>query len=152
MGVSIEACVAVEQSGWLPLREALWPHCTKREHLSEMAAFVAAPERFVQFVAYADRQQPLGFIEAALRNDYVNGCETSTVAFVEGLYVVPANRRRGVARDLVAAVAGWAAARGCRELASDASIRNTLSHRVHRALGFGETERVVFFRKLLGVK
>lgn len=38
---------------------------------------------------------------------------------------------------------------GRREFAADASIENHLSHAVHRALGFQETERVVFFRKPL---
>jgi aminoglycoside 6'-N-acetyltransferase I len=35
------------------------------------------------------------------------------------------------------------------ELASDADIANAVSHATHRALGFQETERVVYFRKVL---
>jgi aminoglycoside 6'-N-acetyltransferase I len=34
-------------------------------------------------------------------------------------------------------------------LASDALLDNGASHAMHRALGFEETERVVFFRKPL---
>lgn len=47
------------------------------------------------------------------------------------------------------AEARWARACGCRELASDALLENQASHAAHRALGFVETERVVFFRKPL---
>ena len=43
----------------------------------------------------------------------------------------------------------WARARGCRELASDALIDNEISQRTHRALGFRETERVVYFTRPL---
>nr|WP_241823604.1 GNAT family N-acetyltransferase [Sphingomonas sp. Sph1(2015)] len=47
---------------------------------------------------------------------------------------------------LVAAVADWGRAQGCSEFASDAELENVDSHAMHRALGFVETERVVYFR------
>jgi aminoglycoside 6'-N-acetyltransferase I len=40
---------------------------------------------------------------------------------------------------------------GCTELALDALIENTGSHAMHEALGFVETERVVYFVTRLGV-
>jgi aminoglycoside 6'-N-acetyltransferase I len=104
----------------------------------------------VQFVAYVGAGQAAGFAEGSIRSDFVNGTETSPVVFLEGLYVAPALRRRGIARKLVTAVAGWGTERGCREFASDAALGNRPSRRVHRALGFQETERVVYFRKWLG--
>jgi aminoglycoside 6'-N-acetyltransferase I len=112
-----------------------------------MAAQVAHPQRFAAFVAHDGN--PVGFAEAAIRSDYVNGTMWSPVAFLEGLYVLPAARRKGVAGELVAAVAGWARELGYRELASDARLENEASHAMHRALGFEETERVVYFRRLL---
>ena len=90
-----------------------------------------------------------GFVEASKRNDYVNGTSSSPVAFLEGLYVEPAARRKGVARSLVESVVAWAAAEGCRELASDSPLDNVAAHAVHRALGFAETERVVYFLRTL---
>jgi aminoglycoside 6'-N-acetyltransferase I len=146
----ITRCISVEQSGWLALRQALWPDCTQEEHLSEMSSFCAKAERYAQFVAYSESSAPIGFVEAAIRTDYVNGTESSPVVFLEGLYVVPEARLQGVARALVATVERWALDVGCRELASDALLENHVSHVVHRALGFEETERVVFFRKSLG--
>jgi aminoglycoside 6'-N-acetyltransferase I len=50
---------------------------------------------------------------------------------------------------LYEAIGDWARARGCRELASDALLDNEASQRAHRALGFEETERVVYFSKKL---
>jgi len=80
---------------------------------------------------------------------HVNGAQSSPVGFLEGLYVVPHARRNGVARALVAEIARWARDCGCSEMASDAALANAASHAVHRALGFAETERVVFFRKAI---
>lgn len=90
-----------------------------------------------------------GFAEAALRRDYVNGCDSSPVAFVEGLYVRPEHRKADIARRLCAAVADWGRTQGCTELASDAEIHNLESHAFHQAIGFEETERVVYFRMTL---
>jgi aminoglycoside 6'-N-acetyltransferase I len=147
--VKIEACESAVHPGWLRLRQALWPEGAREQHLEEMAALVAAPQRYTQFLAYSPSSEAVGLIEASMRSDYVNGTETSPVAFVEGLYVVPQARRKGVAGSLVATVCDWARRAGCREIASDAVLENSISHVVHRALGFEETERVVFFRRKL---
>jgi len=84
-----------------------------------------------------------------MRNDYVNGTAASPVGFLEGVFVVPSHRRRGVGRALVRAAEAWVTAQGCTEFASDSLLENVDAHAVHRALGFVETERVVFFCKRL---
>jgi aminoglycoside 6'-N-acetyltransferase I len=145
----IERCSSLDQPGWLQMRVALWPDATPDEHRGYMAISLAQPERFLQLMLYDEKRQPIGFIEGSIRSDYVNGTETSPVGFVEGVYVVPALRRHGVARRLFEAIGDWAKARGCRELASDALLENEPSQRAHRALGFKETERVVYFSKTL---
>ncbi|WP_231736678.1 aminoglycoside 6'-N-acetyltransferase [Sphingobium sp. CCH11-B1] len=89
----------------------------------------------------------VGLAEAAIRRDYVNGCDTSPVAFLEGIFVDPVARRSGCAQALVDAVIRWGQERGCTELASDADIANQASHAFHRSVGFAETERVVYFRR-----
>ncbi len=145
----IERCSSLDQPGWLEFRLALWTDASADEHRSYMAISLAQPERFLQLMIYDERRQPIGFIEGSIRGDYVNGTETSPVGFVEGVYVIPEWRRRGIARLLFAAIGDWAKARGCRELASDALLENEASQRAHRALGFRETERVVYFTKTL---
>jgi aminoglycoside 6'-N-acetyltransferase I len=143
----IQACVAADP-GWLLLRQALWPG-EEGEQLREMQAFCDEPRRYGNFIACSAGGEPQGFVEVALRSDHVNGTESSPVAFLEGLYVAPAQRRRGLARALVARAEQWARAQGCSEFASDALLQNTASHAMHGALGFAETERVVYFRKRL---
>jgi aminoglycoside 6'-N-acetyltransferase I len=134
---------------WLALRMRLWPG-PEAEHLPHMADVIAR-DHFVRLAISTDGSA-VGFVEASKRVDYVNGTNSSPVAFLEGLYVEPAARGNGVARALVGAVEAWAAAQGCTELASDSTLENVAAHAVHRALGFAETERVVYFcRPVQGV-
>jgi aminoglycoside 6'-N-acetyltransferase I len=134
-------------TAWRQMRQALWPEMTKEENLSETEAMLAAESRFFIRVALDAQSRAAGFAEAAVRTDSVNGCTTSPVVFLEGIYVEPVLRRQGIARSLVSAVEEWGRKVGCRELASDALLENTSSHSMHRRLGFEETERVVYFRK-----
>lgn len=140
-------CLSIDHPGWLELRTQLWPHCSKAQHVSEMTTFLAAPLRYAQFIHYDTAAQAIGFVEVSLRHDYVNGTQSSPVAFLEGIYVVPRARRQGIARALVAQAERWAADSGCTEFASDALLDNTQSQAMHTALGFNESMRVVFFRK-----
>jgi aminoglycoside 6'-N-acetyltransferase I len=149
-GFRIEAPTASTLSDWRRMRQALWPEMTEEENHVETEAMMAAQSRFFVRVALEECGRAAGFAEATMRSDYVNGCVTSPVVFLEGIYVEPWARRQGVARLLVDAVGNWGRDRGCREFASDALLENAESHAMHRALGFKETERVVFFRRDLG--
>ena len=90
----------------------------------------------------------VGFVELPIRH-YAEGCETDRVGYLEGWYVTPAWRRRGVGRTLVAAGEAWARTHGCREFASDTQLDNTASQAAHHALGFTEAERIVCYCKPL---
>jgi aminoglycoside 6'-N-acetyltransferase I len=136
-----------DDRAWLALRLALWPGPSEAEELAWMADTLERGH-FVR-LAMSAGGGAVGFVEAALRSDYVNGTSSSPVAFLEGLYVVPECRHSGIARALVDAVVAWARAAGCSELASDALLDNPAAHAAHRALGFEETERVVYFRRAL---
>lgn len=133
-------------ASWMAMRLTLWPDAD--DTVDALLAQLEEDDQLVLLAFDADGQA-IGFAEATLRHDYVNGTESSPVGFIEGLYVVPAARRSGVGRALVDAVERWTRERGCRELASDALIDNTASHAAHAAYGFEETERVVYFRKAL---
>ena len=142
-------CKSVDQPGWLTLRAQLWPHCSQARHLAQMSELIASPHNFAQYLEFNGAGVPVGLVEASLRTDHVNGTVSSPVAFLEGIYVVPEARQRGIARKLVAAIELWAISAGCTEFASDAQLDDLQSHRMHLALGFHETSRVVFFKKAL---
>ncbi|CAI8758547.1 MULTISPECIES: aminoglycoside 6'-N-acetyltransferase [Pseudomonas] len=145
----IETCTDVQQDDWLVLRQALWPQCPLEEHRQSVREIIEQPQRLVAFLARDRAGRALGFAEASIRSDYVNGSNSSPVAFLEGVFVAPQARGQGVAGHLIAAVEQWGASLGCSELASDAALDNHSSHAMHAALGFSETERVVYFLKPL---
>lgn len=146
--MSIAPATPADAAEWAQMRYALWPESDAAELAAEIERMLAEPGDTFNIIARA-HGDVAGFAEASLRRDYVNGCKTSPVAFLEGIYVQPAYRGRGIARQLVAAIEAWARERGSREFASDALLDNTASHAMHEALGFAETKRVVFFRKVL---
>ena len=79
----------------------------------------------------------------------VEGCSSGRVAYLEGWYVVPEARRRGVGRALVEAAEAWGREQGCTEFGSDTQLDNLDSAAAHRALGFTEVEQIRCFRKVL---
>lgn len=143
----ITAPNGTDDSAWLALRLSLWPDVPEAEQLAGMTAALLRGH-YVR-LAVAASGSAVGFVEASKRVDYVNGTSSSPIAFLEGLYVVPAFRCQGVARGLVEGAVKWALALGCSELASDCLLENSAAHAVHRSLGFEETERVVYFRRAL---
>ena len=144
-GLSIEHLRPQDLADWTALRCLLWPEGSAQERQAEAEALLQRASRAAIYLARSPVSETIGFAEATLRSDLVNGCSTSPVAFLEGLYVQPAWRRRGVARRLCSAVEQWAAALGCTEFASDTELANLASQQLHVALGFHETERVVCY-------
>ena len=126
------------------LRHALWPQGPEDEHRRELGQLFARGERAVLVAEEGPRL--LGFAELSIR-PYAEGCITDRVAFLEGWYVVPEARARGVGRQLVAAAEEWARAMGCSELASDAEADNEAGAAAHRALGFQDVGLIRCFRK-----
>ena len=93
--------------------------------------------------------KPIGFAQCQLRHDYVEGTTTSPVGYLEGIYIEPAYRGRGIAAALLGAVEFWAVEKGCSEFASDTSTENTESIAFHKKVGFTEASRLVCFTKKL---
>jgi aminoglycoside 6'-N-acetyltransferase I len=94
--MQVETCSAETLGQWVELRFALWPDEDRKIMAREAPDILARPDMLVLVAREADGV--VGFAEASIRRDYVNGCETSPVAFVEGLYVTPNHRQGGIAR------------------------------------------------------
>jgi len=130
------------------LRHALWPDGSEAEHRQELERFLPELGRRGAVLVAEGQSRLLGFAEVSIRA-YAEGCRTDRVGYLEGWFVEPQARRRGIGRQLVAAAEAWARSQGCAEFASDAEEENELSAAAHRALGFAEVGLIRCFRKTL---
>ncbi len=131
---------------WLDLALRLWPDSSAEDMQITLTHILHSP-REAGFVIRDEEGAVLGFMNLALRHDYVPGATQKPVAYVEGIYVKDEYRQQGVATSLIRFAEGWALEQGCAELASDALLENTTSHLFHTKVGFQEVERVVAFIK-----
>lgn len=135
------------------LRAALWPESSAEEHGEELALILVGTfprvMPLVILVAQTGDGTLAGFLEVGLRSS-ADGCnESRAVGYLEGWYVEENWRRQGVGAELLRAAEEWARGQGCLEMASDTTIDNLVSQRVHEALGFEVAERSVLYRKSL---
>jgi aminoglycoside 6'-N-acetyltransferase I len=147
---------AEDREEWTRMRTALWPESSAESHAEEIAAFLsgqltgwlAGLHAVTVFVAVRPAGGLCGFVEASIR-PMADGCTTHPVGYLEGWFVDPDMRQKGVGGKLVEAAEQWAASHGCREMASDARLANSISIAAHKALGFSDEPPSVRFRKWL---
>jgi aminoglycoside 6'-N-acetyltransferase I len=135
-----------DAADWLRMRQALWP--SEDDLAEEVAAYFEGERKHLEEVllAFDEEGRAIGFAELSIR-PYAEGCYSGRVAFLEGWYVDPAMRHRGVGAALVTAAEEWGRSQGCTEMGSDTEIENVGSAAAHQSLGFTEVTRLVCFRK-----
>ena len=130
---------------WIALSLLLFPEHTD----SEMRGYyteILESEKEIGLLYEKDGKY-IGYMNLSIRSDYVNGTDTSPVAFIEAIYVLPEYRKQGIAREFVGYAEQFARQRGLRQLASDCLIENQMSENFHKSCGFIEKERVICFVK-----
>ena len=143
----VRAVNDADHPAWAAMRTRLWPEADAKELESELVSLFALDPPYTVFIAEEDGRQ-VGFIELWVRS-YAEGGPPEPSAYVEGLWVDPDIRRKGVATALLAKAEQWAREKGFKWLGSDAELMNRDSHAWHKAAGFAEVERLVVFGKPL---
>lgn len=123
----------------------LWPGSTTEEMRADLQT-VLSKEDAAFFLLFVEGRA-IGFAQVSLRYDYVEGTQTSPVGYLEGIYVEPNHRRRGLGRSLVTACEVWVRRKGCDEFASDCELTNEESLLFHLHTGFLEANRIICFAK-----
>lgn len=125
----------------------LWPDNEINDLEKEMKNYIISDNGAV-FI-YFSETIPVGFAQCNLRNDYVEGTESSPVGYLEGIFVKVEYRKRGIGKKLLIQCEEWAKRKGCSEFASDCELNNTESLKFHLQLGFEEANRIICFKKNL---
>ena len=144
MVLPLDAGSSDHLDAWGRMRLALFPDLEPAFNEADMAALLRRPEQHVRLVFVNDAA--VGFVELALRN-LVDGCLSSPVGYLEGIWVAPEFRGRGLSTLLLESALEWAREQGCTEFASDSDLADVEAQAWHRANGFAETFRVVQFRR-----
>lgn len=129
------------------LASRLWPGQSQAAFEEEFASLLT-DSRSSLFLSFQEAKA-VGFAQCQLRQDYVEGTDSSPVGYLEGIYVLPEHRHQGHAKALLAACEEWARSCGCREFASDCPLENTQSLSFHMHTGFSEANRIICFVKKL---
>jgi aminoglycoside 6'-N-acetyltransferase I len=136
----------------VPMRHALWPDTPVEQHRARLQNILkgdAPGEMPLVCLVAKEGRRVLGFAEVGLRS-HADGCDPSRpCGFLEGWYVRPEERNRGLGRSLVSACENWARELGCAEMAADTWMDNDESQRAHTALGYEVVDRCVNYRKSL---
>ena len=123
----------------------LWPD-NDFEELKEEIIHLMANGKNVFLLSIID-ENIVGFIHMSIRTDYVEGSSTSPVAYVEGIYVKPDYRYKGIGKQLLARGEESAKSKACKEIASDILYDNTDSYNFHTKVGFKDANRLICFIK-----
>lgn len=125
----------------------LWPDNEINNLEKEMINYIISDNGAV-FIYFCETI-PVGFAQCNLRNDYVEGTESSPVGYLEGIFVKAEYRKRDIGKKLLIQCEEWAKSKGCCEFASDCELNNTESFKFHLHLGFEEVNRIICFKKNL---
>ncbi len=146
--INITTAGVGDLDAWLRLRKLLWDDASDEDHLAEIHEVLSDPDSQLVLIAVDGDGTCVGFLEASIR-PFVEDCYSDSVGYLEGWFVDPSFRKIGIGRKLVQSAETWARSRGCSEMASDAEIGNEVGIHAHLGLGYGETSRLIHFRKLL---
>ena len=125
----------------------LWED-SKKEELKQNFLQLFNNDDFAVFLA-KNESIIIGFAQVQLRNDYVEGTNSSPVGYLEGIFVKDKYRHCGYAKQLLSECEKWAKLKGCTEFASDCELTNNASLEFHKKLGFVEANRIICFTKKL---
>ncbi|HYJ89907.1 MAG TPA: GNAT family N-acetyltransferase, partial [Pyrinomonadaceae bacterium] len=87
-------------SEWFRLRQRLWDATSDDDHKAEMLDILDHMDTQLVLVADGSDGKLAGFLEASIR-PFVEDCESDNVGYLEGWYIDPEYRRKGLGGRLV---------------------------------------------------
>lgn len=129
---------------WSDYRSQIYPLISREYDLAEMEILYGSDNWHCWFIE-AETGTPIGLVELSLRN-IADGCLSSPVPYLEGLYLVEAQRGQGRGASVIELIKRWCIENGYSELATDAELSNVRAQHFYESLGFEQVDRVVEYR------
>ena len=131
-------------SDWSQFRCEIYPIRSRDFDLKEMESIFESELWHCWFIEHEDGER-IGLVELSLRN-IVDGCSSSPVPYLEGLYVKEAERGKGCGTQVIEMIKRWCREQGYSDLATDAELANKSAQRFYEKLGFEQVDRIVEYR------
>ncbi len=125
------------------MREEVYSSLDDEFHEKEMKQIFKSSDWFCYFLMN-ENNQILGLAELSSRN-IVDGCLSSPVAYLEGLYLKEKYQDMGLGRQAIEAIKIWCKEQGFTELCMDTELANVKAQKFFRTVGLQETYRIVQF-------
>ncbi|RIW17403.1 GNAT family N-acetyltransferase [Algoriphagus lacus] len=125
----------------------LWTDCRFQEEFEHYLGLINSENEACFLLK--EHTEFVAFLHVSIRQDYVEGAETTPTAYLEGIFVKPNYRKKGLAKLLISEAENWARQKGLKQFASDTPLTNQASIDFHKKAGFREVEQVVCFIKNL---
>ncbi|MBH0160738.1 aminoglycoside 6'-N-acetyltransferase [Fictibacillus sp. 26RED30] len=124
---------------------ALWPDIEFIDLRKEFKQLLNSDKDKV--IVYLMHAKLIAFIHISVRSDYVEGSKDSLTGFIEGIYVKPEYRKKGISKKLIEKGESWLKTKGCSQIGSDIEQSNDTSYHFHKSVGFKEVNRLIAFIK-----
>jgi len=109
----------------IPLVVALWPDCIYEEEYPQYEKRMNLENEICYLMRESNAY--IAFIHTVTRNEFVEGADRLPIANIEGLYVKPEFRKKGIATRLVVEIEKWARQNELAQIASDTETSNEIS-------------------------
>lgn len=129
---------------WAHFRGKIYPLLSEEFNITEMSSILRNDLWYCWFIENDDGER-IGLVELSLRN-IVDGCLSSPVPYIEGLYLIETHRGRGSGAGVMEMIKLWCYKYGYTELATDAELTNVRAQQFYEKIGFKEVDRVVEYR------
>ena len=129
---------------WRVMRKALY-YGSEDEFLDQEMETIIKHGNCSCFCIQNVNAETIGLVELSERN-VVDGCLSSPVAYLEGLYLKPEYQGKGLGRKAMKLIITLCRDKGFSELATDTNFENLRARAFYKALGFEELENIVGFR------
>jgi len=128
---------------WKHMREQVYCLLDDEFHEKEMEQIFARSDWYCYFLKI-DEDQIIGLVELSSRN-IVDGCLSSPVAYIEGLYLKKKYRDKGLGKEAIEIIKNWCKENDFSELGADTELKNIKAQKFFKSVGFHESYRIVEF-------